>query len=145
MNCTERPLSATGNDRGMFDWTVEQRNVLSEESLPMHYGVLIRYWWEIGIQKLRKDFKSYILNNLKWISEDILSLMSSTFVSNRCPQPGWGYPSSGEQNCYNYCQSTKAWNMTYLEECICKCIEGSRKFFSAKTYFRVNIIHCNSE
>ena len=44
VNCTEPPLSVPGNDRGMFDWTIEEYNVLNDELLPRHYGVLIRYW-----------------------------------------------------------------------------------------------------
>ena len=44
VNCTEVPIIAQENDRGMFDWTLESRNAVNFESLPMEYGTTIRYW-----------------------------------------------------------------------------------------------------
>ena len=43
-NCTEMPVLAPNNDRGKFDWTIEDRKVPNTESLPVHFGTLIRYW-----------------------------------------------------------------------------------------------------
>ena len=43
-NCTEMPVLAPNNDRGKFDWTIEDRKVPNTEALPVHFGTLIRYW-----------------------------------------------------------------------------------------------------
>ena len=50
-------------------------------------------------------------------------------LTKRCPEPGWGYSSTGKNDIYNYCQSDKSWNMTELEECICKF------YFESKTLY----------
>lgn len=33
---------------------------------------------------------------------------------------GWGFPSSGDNKVENYCQASKKWNLTEIEECIRK-------------------------
>ena len=38
----------------------------------------------------------------------------------RCPVDGWGFPSTGEKEVINYCQASKSWNFTNIEDCICK-------------------------
>ena len=37
-----------------------------------------------------------------------------------CETEGWGYPSNGLSEMYAVCQANKEWNLTYVEECVCK-------------------------
>ena len=41
---------------------------------------------------------------------------------DRCQKAGWGYPSTGLSNVSNICQADKTWNLTKLEDCICKFV-----------------------
>ena len=41
-------------------------------------------------------------------------------IKYSCPKAGWGYPSNGASEIYSICQADKSWNVTFVEECICK-------------------------
>ncbi len=55
-----------------------------------------------------------------------LELIHSCTIPNknknnfRCQKAGWGFPSTGLPNISNVCQADKTWNLTKLEDCICK-------------------------
>ena len=53
-----------------------------------------------------------------------------TVVKYSCPKQGWGYPSNGASEVYSICQADKSWNVTFVEECICKSF-----FFIKKMVF----------
>ena len=37
-----------------------------------------------------------------------------------CEKAGWGYPSNGQSEQINFCQADKTWNLTEIENCVCK-------------------------
>ena len=37
-----------------------------------------------------------------------------------CDQPGWGFPSNGDNEMFNECQADKTWSLTTIDDCICK-------------------------
>ena len=41
-------------------------------------------------------------------------------VTYWCPEPGWGFPSSGESETVSTCMETKEWSVTAVEECVCE-------------------------
>ena len=88
--------------------------------------------------------KIYIINDVNdylnvWYPRNINSSLIHLYpcLTKRCPEPGWGYSSTGKNDIYNYCQSDKSWNMTELEECICKF------YFEIKTQYKqyINSFH----
>ena len=44
-------------------------------------------------------------------------LFPHAFLKNRCPRSGWGFPTSGDKEVWNYCQANKKWNLTAVEDC----------------------------
>ncbi len=40
----------------------------------------------------------------------------------RCQKLGWGFPSTGLSRTVSVCQADKTWNLTQLEDCICKLV-----------------------
>ena len=43
-----------------------------------------------------------------------------TIVHYYCQKQGWGFPSTGKSEAWSICQADKSWNLTSVEDCICK-------------------------
>ena len=48
---------------------------------------------------------------------------------NRCPQEGWGYPSTGLTEQFSVCQANKEWSLTSVEDCIREMISVTFMLF----------------
>ena len=76
----------------------------------------------------------------KGISDwDGVSMSYETVIKYECPKKGWGYPTTGFSEIYSYCQADKTWNLTSVEECICKFLKPTNLYYflvlKARQYF----------
>ena len=50
-----------------------------------------------------------------------------TIVHYYCQKQGWGFPSTGKSEAWSICQADKSWNLTSVEDCICKITSTNSK------------------
>ena len=44
----------------------------------------------------------------------------TTTVRYYCSKDGWGFPSNGKTEAFSQCQADKSWNLTSIDDCVCK-------------------------
>ena len=64
--------------------------------------------------------------------------------------PGWGYPSNGLSNITVVCQGDQTWNITEVEDCVCKSSNCSISTLNASWrkcfyifIFQLSLVECN--
>ena len=82
------------DDKGMYDWDEESRKYQT-------------VWKTREINYTINQFDEYFF-------------IYHQVIKYSCPKAGWGYPSNGASEIYSICQADKSWNVTFVEECICK-------------------------